>query len=69
MTNSELITKVRENFVESIELLKQIKIKDRIEIKDIIFTFGSMDKDDGAIFSQLNYIEEDINDELLNKIK
>lgn len=64
MTNLELIKKVRENFVESIKLLKQIKIEDRVEIKDIIFSFGSMDKDDGGIFSQLNYIEEDINDEL-----
>jgi len=67
MTNLELLTKVRENFVESIKLLKQIKIEDKDEIKMIIETFGSMKTDDGGIFSQLSYIEEDIIEEDINE--
>lgn len=63
MKNLEKVEKVENIFKEAIELLKTIKIEDKDEINDIIENFGSLKKDDGGIFSQLDYIKEDIIEE------
>ena len=63
MTNLEKIEKVKELFNEGIKLLKQIDISDKDEINDIVETFGSLKSDDGGIFSQIEYIKEDIIEE------
>jgi hypothetical protein len=64
MKNLEKIEKVKELFNEGIKLLKQIDISDKDEINDIVENFGSLKIDDGGIFSQLEYIKEDIIDEM-----
>lgn len=60
MKNLEKIEKVKELFNEGVKLLKQIDISDKDEINDIVENFGSLKSDDGGIFSQLEYIKEDI---------
>ncbi len=65
MDNLEKIEKVKSLFKEGVELLKTIEIEDMDEIEDIISNFGTYDFfcencEEGAIFSQLNYIKEDI---------
>jgi len=62
MENLEKIKKVKSLFKEGVKLLKTIEIEDRGEIDDIISSFGSLKDEDGGIFSQLEYIKEDIED-------
>jgi hypothetical protein len=57
MENLEKIEKVKELFNEGVKLLTQIDISDKYEINDIVESFGSF------IFSQLEYIKEDIIEE------
>ena len=67
MNNLEIINTVNDKFKEGINLLKMIKIDDMDEIKDILTNFGSSEKDDGGIFSQLKYITDNIIEKLKNK--
>lgn len=60
MTNLEKIIKSRFHFKEALTLLNEIDIEDKYCIDDIIDTFGSEIELDGAIYTQLRYIEEDI---------
>jgi len=65
MDNLEKIEKIKSLFKEGVELLKSIEIEDKDEIEDIVSNFGKYDFfcikcEEGGIFSQLNYIKEDI---------
>jgi len=69
-TEKDKINKIKNLFIKAVNLLTEFKkdnssitYKENIsEIEDILSNFGSLDKDDGGIFSQLNYMLEDLDE-------